>query len=61
MKPIEIDALAMIRQIRDAEYSKTKTMDNEDFISYVRKKAKVAHEEAMKLIQASSTAIDRAL
>ncbi len=44
-----IKAVRMVRQIRDAQYILTKDMSNEEFISYIRKKAKLVNDQPGKV------------
>jgi len=49
-----INAVKMVRQIRDAQYILTKDMSNEEFISYIRRKAKLTNDQAYKFIKRNS-------
>ena len=40
--PTQLDALAWVRQVRDAMYERTKSMSREDFAAYVARAAAVA-------------------
>ncbi len=45
-----IKTVKMVRQIRDARYILTKDMSKEEFISYIRKKAKSVNDQAYKFV-----------
>ncbi|MCP4695828.1 MAG: hypothetical protein GY862_03105 [Gammaproteobacteria bacterium] len=49
-----IKTVRMVRQIRDAQYILTKDMSNEEFISYIRKKAKLANDQAYGFVKTNS-------
>ena len=46
-----IKTVKMVRQIRDARYLLTKDMSNEEFMSYIRRKAKPANDQAYEFIK----------
>jgi len=49
-----IKTVKMVRQIRDAQYLLTKDMSNEEFMSYIRQKAKLANDQAYEFIKKNS-------
>ena len=49
-----IKTVRMVCRIRDAQYILTKDMSNEEFISYIRKKAKLVNEQAYEFIRRNS-------
>jgi hypothetical protein len=49
-----IKTVKMVRQIRDAQYLLTKDMSNEEFMSYIRQKAKLANDQAYEFIKRNS-------
>jgi hypothetical protein len=49
MEKTEINAVEMVRAIRDRMYDETKDMSRQEFLTYIRRKAaRVLNEDAVK-------------
>ncbi len=51
-----IKTVRMVRRIRDAQYILTKDMSNEEFVSYIRRKAKLVNDQAYEFMKRNSKA-----